>query len=66
MGEAESISCICWVYYRFVFVVVCFFFRFVIYFREGGEAEEEGGRDSQADSSLSMEPIAGLDLTTLR
>ena len=32
----------------------------------GGEAEEEGKRESQADSALSMEPDSGLHLMTLR
>jgi len=30
----------------------------------GGGAEGEGDRESQADSTLSMEPDMGLDLTT--
>ena len=32
----------------------------------GGEAEEEGGRETQADSALSTEPDVGLDLMTPR
>jgi len=31
-----------------------------------GETEEEGERESQAASALSMEPHVGLDLMTLR
>ena len=31
-----------------------------------GGAEGERGRESQADSSLSVEPNSGLDFTTLR
>lgn len=35
--------------------------------RESGRGEEEEGkRGSEAGSMLSMEPVVGLDLTTLR
>jgi len=34
-------------------------------FRDGGRAEAEGERESQADSMLSMEPDAGLNPGTM-
>jgi len=39
---------------------------FILAREHGGGAESEGGRESQADSPLSMEPDMGPDLTTLR
>ena len=56
--------------------ICTFSFSFFFYLREcvhewggaesGGRAEGKGGRESQADSLLSMEPNVGLDPMTLR
>lgn len=37
-----------------------------IYFGGGGGHRRAGGKESQAESALSVEPSTGLDLVTLR
>ena len=55
----------------FIYIYIIFFKDFFLYSREkGGDRAqvggEEGERESQADSLLSVEPDSGLDPTTTR